>query len=58
MKRFSVPLFSRRLHTGELTGELLKVVTVNNPPSAPVIYSEKLLLLSFALFTLTVGDEK
>ena len=48
----------RTLHTGELTGELLKVVPVNNPPTLPVIYLEKLLLLSLAVFTVTVGAEE
>ena len=52
-----MPLSSRTLHTGDLTGELLKVVPVNNPPTAPVINPEKLLLLSLAVFTVTVGAE-
>ena len=56
-ERFSVPLSSRTLHTGDLTGELLKVVPVNNPPTAPVINPEKLLLLSLAVFTVTVGAD-
>ena len=54
-----MPLSSRTLHTGELTGELLNVVPVKNPLStAPVIYPEKLLLLSLAVFTVTVGAEE
>ena len=50
-----MPFYSRTLHTGELTGELLNLVTVSNPPTAPVINPEKLLLLSLAVFTVTVG---
>ena len=46
------------LHTGESAGELLKVVPVNNASTAPVIYLEKLLLLSLAVFTVTVGAEE
>ena len=55
---FSVPLSSQTLHTGESAGELLKVVPVNNASTAPVIYLGKLLLLSLAVFTVTVGAEE
>ena len=48
-ERFSVPISPRTLHTGELTGEL---------STAPVIYLAKLLLLSLAVFTVTVGAEE
>ena len=41
-----------------LTGWLLNVEHVNNPSTAPAINPDELLLLSFAVFTVTVGVEE